>query len=98
MATCRPGHLRRPTGAPPTESLLETLAVQLARTVPGLGDPVRQLVVEREGLFVARVDLAWLCARFTWREITVIPHTTARRLAEIVDQCRKRPVDTRSRR
>src|SRR5207342_946684 len=26
----------RPPGAPPTESLLETLCVQLARTVPGL--------------------------------------------------------------
>ena len=44
----------RPPGAPPTESLLETLMVQLARTVPGLPEPVRQLEVEW-----ARVDLAW---------------------------------------
>ena len=50
----------RPAGAPPTESLLETLTVQLARHVPGLGEPTRQLVVEsRHGRFVARVDLAW---------------------------------------
>jgi hypothetical protein len=35
----------RPCGAQPTESLLETLMVQLARDVPGLRDPVRQLVV-----------------------------------------------------
>jgi hypothetical protein len=50
----------RPAGAPPTESLLETLMVQLARHVPGLGEPTRQLVVEsRHGRFVARVDLAW---------------------------------------
>jgi hypothetical protein len=33
----------RPPGAPPTGSLLETLMLQLARTVPGLGEPVRQL-------------------------------------------------------
>jgi hypothetical protein len=50
----------RPEGAPPTESLLETLALQLARTVPGLGDPTRQYVVRWEdGRFVARVDLCW---------------------------------------
>ncbi len=45
---------RRPAGAPPTESLLETLMVQLARTVPGLPDPVRQLHVGH-----TRLDLAW---------------------------------------
>lgn len=33
----------RPAGAPPTESLLETLMVQLIRTVPALPEPVRQL-------------------------------------------------------
>ncbi len=35
----------RPDGAPPTGSLLETLMIQLVRTVPGLGDPVRQLQI-----------------------------------------------------
>lgn len=51
---------RRPQGAPPTESLLETLMVQLARRVEGLGDPVRQyVVVDAHGLFVARCDLVW---------------------------------------
>ena len=50
----------RPGGAPPTESLLETLTVQLARTIPGVGDPVRQLPVYDEyGQLIARVDLAW---------------------------------------
>jgi hypothetical protein len=50
----------RPTGAPPTESLLETLMVQLARQTPGVPEPTRQLVIEDEdGDFVARVDLAW---------------------------------------
>jgi hypothetical protein len=49
---------RRPAGAPPTESLLETLTVQLARGVPGLEDLVRQHEVhDRHGGFVARVDL-----------------------------------------
>lgn len=49
---------RRPVGAPPTESLLETLLVQLARRVPGLGDLVRQHeVIDSHGVFVARVDL-----------------------------------------
>ena len=118
---------RRPAGAPPTESLLETLMVQLARTVPGLGDPTRQYVVYRDGEFVARVDLAWpelglfleldgqhhkgqpvydsrretavvaatgwLCGRFTWHEVVVIPRTTARRLADIAEQCRRRPLN-----
>ncbi|MDP1793677.1 MAG: hypothetical protein Q8K63_06020 [Acidimicrobiales bacterium] len=49
----------RPESAPPTESLLETLMVQLAREL-GLPDPVRQFVVyDKHGEFVARVDLAW---------------------------------------
>jgi hypothetical protein len=49
----------RPPGAPPTESLLETLAVQLFRTA-GLPEPTRQVkVYSRHGTFVARVDLAW---------------------------------------
>ena len=47
---------RRPAGAPPTESLLETLLVQLIRTVPGMPEPVRQLWVEAAR---ARLDLAW---------------------------------------
>jgi very-short-patch-repair endonuclease len=46
----------RPRGAPPTESLLETLMVQLIRTVPGLPEPVRQLWIEEAR---ARLDLAW---------------------------------------
>lgn len=51
---------RRPPGTPPTESLLETLALPLARTVPELGEPVRQLVVRAaDGSFVARIDLSW---------------------------------------
>jgi hypothetical protein len=46
---------------PPTESLLETLMVQLARTIPGLPAPTRQYVVyDEHGSFVARVDLTWL--------------------------------------
>lgn len=51
---------RRPDGAPSTESLLETLFVQLARDVDGLPDPARQhQISDADGLFVARVDLAW---------------------------------------
>lgn len=50
----------RPDSAPPTESLLETLMVQLARTVDGLHDPMRQYrVVDEHGTFIARLDLAW---------------------------------------
>ncbi len=118
---------RRPAGAPPTESLLETLMVQLARTVPGLPDPVRQCrVVNAYGEFVALVDLAWpdlglfveldgqhhagqpvydarretavvaatgwLCGRFTWTEVVRFPTSTARRLAALAEQGRRRPV------
>ncbi len=51
---------RRPSGAPPTESLLETLMVQLARGIRDLADPTRQLgVFDEDAAFVARVDLAW---------------------------------------
>ncbi len=50
----------RPPDAPPTESLLETLMVQLARATPGVPEPARQVEVRNEdGGFVARVDLAW---------------------------------------
>lgn len=50
----------RPPGAAPTESFLETLMVQLARTVPDLPPPVRQYdVYDEHGVLVARVDLAW---------------------------------------
>jgi hypothetical protein len=59
MARMRRVLARRPTGAAPTESLLETLMVQLVRDVPGLGDPVSQLVIAVHGDVVARVDLAW---------------------------------------
>lgn len=49
----------RPPGAPPTESLLETLMVQLIRDA-GLPSPERQVEVnDAYGGFVARVDLAW---------------------------------------
>jgi hypothetical protein len=52
--------LQRPDGAPATESLLETHLVQLARLVPWLPPPQRQVdVFDRWGRFVARVDLAW---------------------------------------
>ncbi|MEY2418563.1 MAG: hypothetical protein QOG90_1243 [Actinomycetota bacterium] len=50
---------RRPRGAPPTESLLETYAVQLIRAY-GLPEPIRQYrVYTSDGRFVARVDLCW---------------------------------------
>lgn len=48
---------RRPAGAPPTESHLETRAVQLLRH-HGLPEPRRQVELRTpEGRFVARVDL-----------------------------------------
>ncbi len=50
----------RPPGAPPTESLMETLMVQLVRPVADIPEPERQVVVRDEHeQFVARVDLAW---------------------------------------
>lgn len=50
----------RPPGAPPTESLLETLMVQLVRATPGVPEPVRQHeVYDEHGRLVARLDLAW---------------------------------------
>jgi very-short-patch-repair endonuclease len=50
----------RPDGTRPTESLLETLMVQLIRMVDGDAAPVRQhRIVDEHGAFVGRVDLAW---------------------------------------
>lgn len=55
----------RPSGAPPTESLLETLMVQLARDVPEVGELVRQHEVRDEsGLLIARLDLCRPDGRF----------------------------------
>ncbi|MDQ1373940.1 MAG: hypothetical protein QOJ09_1278 [Actinomycetota bacterium] len=48
----------RPAGAPPTGSLLETLAVQLARTVPDIGALVRQHEVWDDDILIARLDLS----------------------------------------
>lgn len=117
----------RPPGAPPTESLLETLMVQLVRRVPPLPEPTRQFqITDEHGRFVARVDLAWpdlglfieldgqhhlnqpvydasretaivattgwLCGRFTWTEVTRHSAATARRLARLAEQARRRPM------
>lgn len=50
---------RRPVGAPATESLLETLAIQLFRA-EGFPEPQRQVTVyAKNGRLIARVDLAW---------------------------------------
>lgn len=52
--------VRRPDGAPATESLLETLLIQLAREVDGLPEPTRQHeVYDRHGNLIARVDICW---------------------------------------
>lgn len=51
---------RRPDGAPPTASLLETLFIQLAREVPDLPEPVRQCeIFDAHGNLIARVDVCW---------------------------------------
>lgn len=36
----------------------------------------------------------WLCGRFTWTEVVRFPRTTARRLEAIVDQARRRPLQS----
>jgi len=81
---------RRGRSAPPTGSLLETLMVQLARRIAGLPAPQRQvLVVNRHGDFVAFVDLAW-----PELGVFIEPVSTARQLAEVIEQARCRPLKT----
>ena len=47
---------RRPVGAPPTESYLETRGLQLMRSA-GLPEPLRQVeITDSNGRFIARVD------------------------------------------
>ncbi len=51
---------KRCANAPPTESLLETLTVQLIRSETRLPEPVRQVeIFSQHDAFIARVDLAW---------------------------------------
>jgi very-short-patch-repair endonuclease len=52
------------------------------------GQPVYD--ASRETAVVAATG--WLCGRFTWTEVTRYPKTTARRLAMVLDQARRRPV------
>jgi very-short-patch-repair endonuclease len=37
----------------------------------------------------------WLCGRFTWTEVVRLPTSTARRLAALADQARRRPIVVR---
>lgn len=52
------------------------------------GQPVYD--ARRETAVVA--STGWLCGRFTWDEVVRWPTTTARRLAGLVDQARRRPL------
>src|SRR5438067_1765425 len=52
-----------------------------------IGQPVYD--ASRETAVVAATG--WLCGRFTWTVVTRVPVTTARKLAAIVEQCRRRP-------
>jgi hypothetical protein len=50
----------RPVGARPTESRLETIAIQIARKAEGVPEPTRQFVVHnKHDDFVARLDVSW---------------------------------------
>jgi hypothetical protein len=53
-----------------------------------LGQPVYD--ARRETAVVAATG--WLVGRFTWREVVELPTTTARRLAALVHQARRRPL------
>jgi len=52
------------------------------------GQPVYD--ARRETAVVAATG--WLCGRFTWREVVTLNMVTARRLAAIADQARRRPL------
>lgn len=52
------------------------------------GQPVYD--ARRETAVVA--TMGWLVGRFTWYEVTALPHTTTRRLAALVEQARRRPL------
>ncbi|HVV35112.1 MAG TPA: hypothetical protein VHC63_00805 [Acidimicrobiales bacterium] len=117
----------RPVGAPPTESRLETIAVQIARHTEGVPEPTRQhRVFNEHAEFVARVDLSWpdlgvfkeldglghrgqpvydasresavvaatgwLCHRMTWHEAYRAPKWAGRRMLQIIEQARRRPM------
>jgi hypothetical protein len=59
---------RRGAGTPPTESEVETLYIQLLRTV-GVPPPVRQhCVIDAGGRLLARLDLCWPEAKL-WVEL-----------------------------
>lgn len=49
----------RPLGAPPTESMLETLGIQMCRANPDIPEPTRQFEVVDFGGFTSRLDTCW---------------------------------------
>jgi hypothetical protein len=53
-----------------------------------LGQPAYD--ARRETAVVAATG--WLCGRFTWVEVVRFPASTSRRLAALVEQCRRRPL------
>ncbi len=53
-----------------------------------LGQPLYD--ASRETAAVALTG--WLCGRFTWKEVVHNPRSTARRLVELANQARRRPV------
>lgn len=54
---------RRPPGSPPTESRLETVAIQVLRSCGSMPAPQRQVPVQVDGQQRFRLDLAWPAVR-----------------------------------
>jgi hypothetical protein len=88
------GHLRDilslHSDAVPTESALETKVIQLLRDA-GYPNPVRQRVINDDGAFVGRVDLAWPERRlvlevesFRWHSGSVAWHRDVDRRNELL--------------
>ena len=94
--------VRTVPGLPDPVRQLEVGWARVDLAWPGLG-----LFVELDGqqhkdqpLYDARRETevvaatGWLCGRFTWTEVVRLPTSTARRLAALADQARRRPIGT----
>jgi very-short-patch-repair endonuclease len=52
----------------------------------------RQPVYDAARQTAVTAATGWLCGRFTWYEVVHTPVVTARRLADLMDQARRRPL------
>ena len=104
-ACWRPSWCSWPGRCPGLPEPVRQLWIEAAQARLDLAWPQLGLFIELDGqhhkdqpVYDARRETAvvaatgWLCGRFTWTEVVHTPNSTARRLAALADQARRRPL------